>query len=132
MRSNAEGSSMARKNLLFAIRLFVSLNLLYTAILLKLAGAPLSVAVFTILSNAVHGRISQPVFRIGSGVVETVLALLFLIPRTAKYAAALIALWMIGPILSHIIVLGYGWFFVDALAIFVLPCIYLFLRRNEK
>jgi hypothetical protein len=39
---------------------------------------------------------------------------------------------MIGPILSHIIVLGYGWFFVDALAIFVLPCIYLFLTRNEK
>jgi hypothetical protein len=123
---------MARKDLLFAIRLLVSLNLLYTAIFLKLAGAPLSVAVFTIMSNAVHGLISQPVFRIGSGVVETVLALLFLIPRTAKYTAALIAVWMIGPILSHILVLGYGWFFVDALAIFVLPCLYLFLARNEK
>jgi hypothetical protein len=123
---------MARKSLLIAIRLFVSLNLFYTAIILKLAGAPLSVAVFTIMSNAVHGLISQPVFRIGSGVVETVLALLFLIPRTAKYAAALIAVWMIGPILSHIFVLGYGWFFVDALVIFVLPCLYLFLTRSEK
>ena len=123
---------MARKSLLIAIRLFVSLNLLYTAIILKLAGAPVSVAVFTIMSNATHGLISQPVFRIGSGVVETVLALLFLIPRTAKYAAALIVVWMIGPILSHILVLGYGWFFVDALVIFVLPCLYLFLTRSEK
>jgi hypothetical protein len=123
---------MARKYLLFAIRLLVSLNLLYAAIFLKLAGAPLSVAAFTIMSNPVHGLISQPVFRIGSGVVETVLALLFLIPRMAKYAAALIAVWMIAPILSHIFVLGYGWFFVDALAIFVLPCLYLFLTRNEN
>jgi len=122
---------MVRKSLLIAIRLFVSLNLLYTAVLLKLAGARLSVAVFTIMSNAIHGLISQPVFRIGSGVVETVLALLFLIPRTAKYAAALIVVWMIGPILSHIFVLGYGWFFVDALAVFVLPCVYLFLTRKE-
>ena len=127
-----DGSSMARKSMLFAIRLLVSLNLLYAVIFLKFAGVPLSVAAFTEMSNAAQGLISQPVFRIGSGVVETVLALLFLIPRTAKYTAALIAVWMIGPILSHILVLGYGWFFVDALAIFVLPCLYLFLARNEK
>src|SRR5258708_36868115 len=123
---------MPRKSLLFAIRLLVSLNLLYTAILLKLAGAPLSVAVFTIMSNAVHGLISQPVFRIGSGVVETVLALLFLIPRTARYAAALIAVWMTGALLSHIFVLGYGWFFPDALAAFVLPGLSLFLTRAHS
>jgi hypothetical protein len=48
------------------------------------------------------------------------------------YAAALIAVWMIGALLSHIFVLGYGWFFVDALAIFVLPCLYLFLTRTQS
>jgi uncharacterized membrane protein YphA (DoxX/SURF4 family) len=123
---------MARKSLLFAIRLVVSLNLLYAAIFLKFAGAPLSVAAFTAMSNAAHGLISQPVFRIGSGVVETVLALLFLIPRTAKYAAGLIAFWMIGALLSHIFVLGYGWLFVDALAIFLLPCLFLVLTRARS
>ena len=66
---------MARKYVLFAIRLVVSLNLLYAAICLKFAGVPLSVAVFTAMSNAALGLISQPVFRIGSGVAETVLAL---------------------------------------------------------
>ncbi|MGB8322671.1 MAG: hypothetical protein WCE52_06885 [Candidatus Acidiferrum sp.] len=123
---------MARKSLLFAIRMFVSLNLLYAAIFLKFAGVPLSVAAFTAMSNATHGLISQPVFRIGSGVIETVLALLFLIPRTAKYAAALIPIWMSGALLSHIFVLGYGWLFVDALAIFLLPCLYLFLTRTQS
>jgi uncharacterized membrane protein YphA (DoxX/SURF4 family) len=123
---------MARKSLLLAIRLLVSLNLLYTAIFLKFAGVPLSVAVFTAMSNAAHGLISQPAFRIGSGVVETVLALLLLIPRTARYAAALIAVWMTGVLLSHVFVLGYGWFFVDALAVFVLPWLYLFLTRAQS
>jgi hypothetical protein len=128
----AERFSMARKYVLFAIRLVVSLNLLYASVCLKLAGAPLSVAVFTAMSNALHGLISQPVFRIGSGIFEIVLVLLFLIPRTAKYAAALIAVWMTVALLSHIFVLGYGWFFVDALAVFVLSCFYLFLARNEN
>jgi putative oxidoreductase len=123
---------MARKSVLFGIRLLVSLNLLYAAILLKFAGAPLSVAAFTGMSNAAHGLISQPVFRIGSGVVETVLALLFLVPKTARYAAALIALWMLAALLSHIFVLGYGWLFADAVAIFVLPCLYLFLTRTQS
>lgn len=123
---------MARKSLPFVIRLLASLNLFYAAIFLKFAGAPYSIAAFTRMSNAVHGLISQPAFRIGSGVFETVLALLFLIPRTARYAAALIALWMIAAILSHIFVLGYGWIFVDALAIFLLSCLYLFLTRTQS
>ena len=123
---------MASKSLLLAVRLLVSLNLLYAAIFLKFAGVPLSVAAFTAMSSASHGLISQPVFRIGSGVVETVLALLFLIPRTARYAAALIAVWMTGALLSHIFVLGYGWFFADALAVFVLPCLYIFLTRAQS
>jgi hypothetical protein len=70
----SEVFSMAKNGLLFAIRVLVSLNLLYAAIFLKFAGAPLSVAAFTAMSNATHGLISQPVFRIRSGVIETLIS----------------------------------------------------------
>ena len=119
---------MRKTTLLLAIRLFVALNFL-PAIFFKFIAAPLSVALFTAMSNAFHGLVSQPVFRLGSGTVETVLVLLFLIPRTARLGAALIAVWMVGAILSHIFVLGYGIFFFSALAVFFLACLYLFLTR---
>src|SRR5258708_11094733 len=35
-------------------------------------------------------------------------------------------------ILSHIFVLGYGWFFVDALMVMVLAVIYLLLTRGQS
>jgi hypothetical protein len=123
------GASMARKVLLVVIRVLVSLNLLGAAILFKFAGVPLSVALFTKMSNAAHGLISQPVFRIGTGIIETALAILFLIPKTAKLGAACIAVYMIAPILSHVFVLGYGAFFVNALATLFLACVYLYFTR---
>ncbi len=119
---------MRKNTLLLAIRLFVALNFL-PAIFFKFTAAPLSVALFTAMSNAFHGLVSQPVFRLGSVAIETVLVLLFLIPVTARLGAALIAVWMLGAILSHIFVLGYGLFFFSALAIFFLACLYLFLTR---
>ncbi len=123
---------MARKVLLVVIRVLVSLNLLGAAILFKFAGVPFSVALFTKMSNAVHGLISQPVFRIGTGIVETVLAILFLIPKTIKLGAACIAVYMIAPILSHFFLLGYGTFFLNALATLLLPCVYLYLARTPS
>ena len=81
---------MRRNTQLLGIRLLVALNFL-PAVFFKFAGVPLSVALFTAMSNAVHGLVSQPVFRLGSGTVETVLVLLFLIPGTARLGAALIA-----------------------------------------
>src|SRR5882672_6885974 len=59
---------MGKRIALLAIRLLVSVNLLYAAIFLKFAGAPDSVALFTQMSQAVHGLVSQPVFRLASGV----------------------------------------------------------------
>jgi hypothetical protein len=50
-----------------AIRLLVSVNLLYVAIFLKFAGVPDSVTLFMQMSQAVHGLVSQPVFRLGQG-----------------------------------------------------------------
>jgi chromate transport protein ChrA len=39
---------------------------------------------------------------------------------------------MAAVILSHIFVLGYGWFFVDALMVMVLAVIYLLLTRTHS
>ncbi len=110
----------------------MSVNLLYAAIFLKFAGVPDSVTLFTRMSQAVHGLVSQPVFRLGSGVFETVVAVLLLIPKTARLGAGLTTVWMTAVILSHIFVLGYGWFFVDALMVMVLTVIYLLLTRRQS
>jgi uncharacterized membrane protein YphA (DoxX/SURF4 family) len=120
---------MGKRLALLAIRLLVSVNLLYAAIFLKFAGVPGSVAVFTQMSQAVHGLVSQSVFRLGSGAFETVVAILLLLPKTARLAAELTAVYMSAVILSHIFVLGYGWFFVDALILMVLAVIYVSPRR---
>jgi hypothetical protein len=120
---------MDKKIAILAIRLFVAVNLLYAAIFLKLAGAPGAVALFSLLSQRFHGLVSQQVFRLGSGVFETGVAILLLIPKTAKSAAGLTVVWMTAVILSHVFVLGYGWFFVDALMVTALALIYLLLTR---
>ena len=123
---------MGKRFALLAIRLSVSVNLLYAAIFLKFAGVPGSVALFTQMSQAVHGLVSQPVFRLGSGAFETVVAILLLIPKTARLAAGLTVGWMSVVILSHIFVLGYGWFSVDAVMLMVLAVIYVSLTRRHS
>ena len=67
-KSSRELDYMVKKFALLAIRLFVSVNLLYAAIFAKFARVPRSVALFAQMSQAVHGLISQPIFRLGSGV----------------------------------------------------------------
>ena len=123
---------MGKRLALFAIRMFVSVNLLYAAIFLKFAGVPDSVALFTQMSQAVHGLVSQPVFRLGSGVFETVVAVLLPIPKTARLGAGLTVVWMTAVILSHVLVLGYGWFFADALMLMVLAVIYVLLTGTQS
>src|SRR5712675_2359720 len=129
----SRGQDFVGKRLaLLAIRLLVSVNLLYAAVFLKFAGVPGSVALFEQMSQAAHGLISQPVFRLGSGVFETMVAVLFLIPKTARMGARLVILWMTAIILSHIFVLGYGLFFVDALVLMLLAVSYLLLTRRQS
>src|ERR1700733_869057 len=123
---------MGKRFVLVAIRLLVSGNLLYAAIFLKFAGVPGSVTLFTQMSQAVHGLVSQPEFRLGSGAFESVVAVLLLIPKTARLGAGLIVVWMTTVILCHILVLGYGWFFVDALMVMVLALIYVLLTRRHS
>ena len=122
---------MVKRLALLVIRVLVSVNLLYAAIFLKFAAVPGSVNVFTQMSQAVHGLVSQPVLRLGSGAFETVVAVLLLIPKTARLGARLTVVWMTPVILSHIFVLGYGWFFVDALILMVLAVSDLLLTRTH-
>jgi hypothetical protein len=125
-----EQDFMGKRLVLLVIRLLMSLNLLYAAIFLKFSAVPGSVNLFTQMSQAVHGLVSQPVFRLGSGVFETIVAVLLLIPKTARLGAGLSVMWMTAVILSHIFVLGYGWFFVDALMVMLLAVIFLLLARS--
>jgi chromate transport protein ChrA len=67
-----------------------------------------------------------------SGVFDAVVAVLLLIPKTARLGAGLTVGWMTAVVLSHIFVLGYGWFFVDALMVMVLAVIYLLLTRKHS
>src|SRR5258706_9384283 len=73
---------MGKRLALLAIRLLVSVNLLYAAIFLKFAAVPDSVILFTQMSQAVHGLVSQSVFRLGSGMFEMVVSVLLPIPST--------------------------------------------------
>src|SRR5882672_612991 len=131
-RRSREQDFRGKRLALLAIRLLVSVNLLYAAVFLKFAGVPGSVALFEQMSQAAHGLVSQPVFRLGSAVFETVVAVLLLIPKTARLGAGLIVVWMSAVIVSHIFVLGYGWFFVDALMVMLLAVIYLLLTRRQS
>ena len=63
---------------------------------------------------------------------ETVLAVLLLIPKTARLGTGLTVVWMTTVILSHSFVLGYSWFFVDALMVMLLAVIYLSLTRSRS
>src|ERR1700737_1192535 len=123
---------MGKRLALLAIRLLVSVNLPYAAIFLKFAGVPGSVALFTQMSGAARGLPPQRVFRWGAGASEAVVWILLLIPKTARLAAGLIVVWVTAVILSPILVLGYGWFFVDALMVMLLGGIYLLLTRRHS
>jgi hypothetical protein len=123
---------MDKRVALLAIRLLVAVNLLYAAIFLKFAGVPDSVTLFTQMSQTAHGLISQPVFRLGSGAFETVIAVLLMIPNTARSGARLTVVLMTAVILSHIFVLGYGRFFIDALMVMLLAVMYLVLMRRQS
>src|SRR5258707_1651949 len=122
---------MGKRLALLAIRLLVSVNLLYAAIFLKFAGVPDAVTLFTQMSQAVHGLVSQPVFRLGSGAFETVAAVLLLIPKTARLGAGFAVVWMTAVILSHIFVLGYGWYFVVASLGSVLAGLFFFVSARQ-
>ncbi len=130
MRNNG-GQAKEPSRFLRAIPWFVALNL-WGADIPKFLALPFSVALFTKMSNAFHGIIPQPAFRVGAGVVEVALGALFLAPRTARLASALTAVYMVPVLLSHVFVLGYDIFFVDALLLLALCGFYRFRAKSNR
>ena len=53
-------------------------------------------------------------------------------PEDNQIGSGLVVVWMTPVILSHIFVLGYGPFFVDALIVMLLAVIYLSLTRSHS
>src|SRR5260221_6953095 len=98
---------MSKRFGLLAIRLLVSVNLLYAAIFAKFAGVPQSVALFTQMSQAVHGLISQPVFRLGSGVFETIVAGVFFFSEKNRFGGGVVIFLLGARILFHIFLFWY-------------------------
>ena len=118
------------QNILSWIFRLVAAIILLQTLFFKFTGAPESVYIFSALGV-------EPWGRIGSGVVELIVSILLLVPRTA-WLGALGALGVIsGAILSHLTVLGIevqgdgGTLFYLALAVFFSSLIVLYLHRNE-
>ena len=96
----------------------------------KFTAAPESVYIFSQLGM-------EPFGRVGLGVVELIVALLLIWPRTSLIGAILGLGVISGAIFSHLFVLGIevqddgGTLFALAVAVFVLCAISLFLQKDK-
>ncbi len=113
----------------WVLRVVAAVILLQT-LFFKFTAAPESVYIFTKVG-------AEPWGRIGSGVVELIAAILFLLPRTAWLGAGIAIGVMAGAIVSHLTVLGLvvmndgGLLFTLALTVFLSSGVVLALHRRE-
>jgi uncharacterized membrane protein YphA (DoxX/SURF4 family) len=118
---------MAKNSASWAIRIVAAVILLQT-LYFKFTGAAESVEIFTRLGLEPHGRILI-------GILELIVAILLLIPRSVAYGALLGAGVMSGAILSHITELGWEGQMLSlgllAVAVWALCLITLFLHRRQ-
>jgi uncharacterized membrane protein YphA (DoxX/SURF4 family) len=121
---------MNTKNIIsWILRLTVAIILLQT-LWYKFTAHPDSVHIFSSLGV-------EPWGRIGLGVIELLVSLLILIPKT-KTIGMLSSLGIItGAIFSHLLVLGInvsndnGGLFTLAIIVFIAAVIFLFMHKNE-
>jgi hypothetical protein len=124
---------MGKQNLVSWIGAVVVAVLFLITLFFKFSGAEESVYIFTQLS----GSETEAFGRIGSGIAELIVSILILIPKT-RVLGAIGALGVIsGAILSHLTVLGIevkgdgGLLFGEAVLIFILSALVLFIHRTE-
>jgi len=109
---------------------FVAAIILLQTLYFKFSAHPDSVHIFTEMGG-------EPYLRIGSGVIELIIALLLLFRKTSHWGAILGLGVMSGAIGLHLLVLGIvvnndgGGLFTLAITAFVCCLIVLFLKRNE-
>jgi putative oxidoreductase len=103
---------------------------MFQTLFFKFTAAPESVYIFSTLGI-------EPIGRIGTGVIELIVSLLLLWPRTAGVAAVVGMGVMGGAILSHLAVLGIevqhdgGLLFMLALITIVCCGTIVWIRRND-
>ena len=89
---------MIRRILLWVLTLFIAGMFLFAAAM-KLSAQPMMVAMF--------GQIGLGQwFRVFTGTLEVLGAVLVLVPATAVYGALLLAVVMIGAIITHLFIIG--------------------------
>ncbi|MEO6168969.1 MAG: DoxX family protein [Chitinophagales bacterium] len=116
-------------------RIFWALKIIAAGIMLqtlyfKFSAHPEAVYIFTTLGM-------EPWGRIGSGVMELIASILILIPRTSWIGAGMAFVLMAGAIFFHLTKLGIivyndgGKLFAMAVAVFIISCIILWVKRRD-
>jgi len=109
---------------------FVAAVILLQTLYFKFSGAPESVFIFDQLG-------AEPYGRIGTGILELIIALLLLIRRTSLLGAILGLGVISGAIVSHLLVLGIevqndgGLLFGLAIAVFILLVFTIILQKEK-
>lgn len=113
----------------WGIRVIPAIILLQT-LFYKFTGTPESVHIFSTLG-------AEPYGRIGLGIIELLVAILLLIPKTAVYGAIACLFIMAGAIISHLFILGIevsddgGTLFSLACVTFVFSGLFLIIRKKS-
>ena len=121
---------MTTKSIVHAFLRIVPTVILLQTLYFKFSAAPESVYIFEQLGL-------EPWGRIGLGIIELIVALLILIPKTTWIGALLGVGIMLGAIFSHITQLGIvvqndgGTLFILALVTFIFCLILVWINRNQ-
>ncbi|BDW94244.1 hypothetical protein MACH07_30760 [Flagellimonas marinaquae] len=121
---------MKTKNIVHLILRLVPAAILLQTLYFKFSAAPESVHIFTTLGLEPYGRI-------GLGIIELIVAILILVPKTTWIGAILGIGIMLGAIFSHITELGIvvqndgGVLFTLALVTFIFCVILVWVNRNQ-
>jgi putative oxidoreductase len=121
---------MKTKFVILWVAQIVAAAIMFQTLFFKFTAAPESVYIFSTLGM-------EPIGRIGTGVIELIVSLLLLWPRTAGAAAVIGMGVMGGAIMSHLAVLGIevqhdgGLLFALALITIVCCGIVAWIRRKD-
>ena len=112
-----------------ALRIVPAIILLQT-LWFKFSGHPVSVALFSQLGVDPYGRV-------GVGILELIIAVMLLVPKTSLMGALATVILMIGAILTHLFMIGLefrndgGSLFTMAVITFACSALFLFLNRRK-
>ena len=118
------------KYLLIALRLIPSIILLQT-LFFKFSGHSDSVALFSLLGVEPYGRI-------GLGIIELIVAIMLIVPKTSINGSLANVVLMIGAIFTHLFKIGIvfrddkGVLFAMAITSFVCSALFLFLFLTKR